>query len=66
MTAEGIKDLFEQGKYQAVGNQLTQLETEGTFDTFTEKEQIKCFYYKSYALGFGLGLERRSPKHSRS
>lgn len=54
MTVKVIKDLFEQGQYQEVINQLAQLKIEGTFDTFTEQEQIECIYYQSYALGFGL------------
>ncbi|MFX0065132.1 MAG: tetratricopeptide repeat protein [Candidatus Hermodarchaeota archaeon] len=54
MTANVIKELFEQGKYQEVVDLLSQWETDGTFDTFTEKEQIECIYYKSSALGWGL------------
>ncbi|MFX0064268.1 MAG: tetratricopeptide repeat protein [Candidatus Hermodarchaeota archaeon] len=55
MTANAIKALFEQGKYQEVVNQLTQWEVDGLFDTFTEQEQIECIYYQSYALHQGLG-----------
>ncbi|MFX0090489.1 MAG: tetratricopeptide repeat protein [Candidatus Hodarchaeota archaeon] len=60
MSAKAIKELFNQGKYQELVDQLAQLETEGIFDTFTEKEQIECIYYKSYALGLGLGQWEQS------
>lgn len=36
-------------------DQLTPLETQGVFATFTEKEQIECIYYRSFALGHALG-----------
>ncbi|MFX0092019.1 MAG: tetratricopeptide repeat protein [Candidatus Hodarchaeota archaeon] len=54
MTANAIKALFEQGKYQAVVDHLAQWEADGVFDTFTEQEQIECIYYKSAALYHGL------------
>ncbi|MFX0095821.1 MAG: tetratricopeptide repeat protein [Candidatus Hodarchaeota archaeon] len=57
MTANAIKALFDQGKYQAIVDQLAQWEAEGTFETFTEQDQIKCLYYQSYAVG--VGLEQR-------
>ncbi|MFX0067380.1 MAG: tetratricopeptide repeat protein [Candidatus Hermodarchaeota archaeon] len=55
MTAQAIKELLKQGKYQAGLDLLSQREADGTFDTFTEKQQIECIYYKSYALYWGLG-----------
>ncbi|MFX1536732.1 MAG: tetratricopeptide repeat protein [Promethearchaeota archaeon] len=54
MTANVIRELFEQGKYQELLDLLSRWEADGTFDTFTEKEQIECVYYKSYSLVFGL------------
>ncbi|MFX0061029.1 MAG: tetratricopeptide repeat protein [Candidatus Hermodarchaeota archaeon] len=54
MTAKTIKDLFDQGKYQAVLDLLAQLEPQGDLAAFTEKEQIECIYYKSYSL-WGVG-----------
>ncbi|MFX0095425.1 MAG: hypothetical protein ACFFBD_27060 [Candidatus Hodarchaeota archaeon] len=55
ITANAIKTLFDQGKFQAVVDQLAQWEADGLFDTFTEKEQIECIYYQSFALDPGLG-----------
>ncbi|MFX0062673.1 MAG: tetratricopeptide repeat protein [Candidatus Hermodarchaeota archaeon] len=60
MTANAIKALVEQGKYQEVVDQLAQLEAGGVFDTFTEQEQIECIYYKSYALHHGLGKQQEA------
>ncbi|MFX1537348.1 MAG: tetratricopeptide repeat protein, partial [Promethearchaeota archaeon] len=54
MTAKAIKELVDQGKYQAVVDQLAQWEADGVFDTFTEQEQIECLFYQSFALSWGL------------
>ncbi|MFX1255533.1 MAG: tetratricopeptide repeat protein [Promethearchaeota archaeon] len=50
MTSKDLKILFEQGKYQEILDQFTQLETQGDFAVLKENEQFECLYYKSRSL----------------
>ncbi|MFX0091105.1 MAG: tetratricopeptide repeat protein [Candidatus Hodarchaeota archaeon] len=60
MTVNAIKELVDQGKFQAAIDQLAQWEADGIFDTFSEQEQIECLYYQSYALHQGLGQQQEA------
>ncbi|MFX0185725.1 MAG: hypothetical protein ACFE95_21790, partial [Candidatus Hodarchaeota archaeon] len=57
MLAKTLKDLYENGKYQEVLDQLTQKDNQGAFASLPEDEQIECLYYKSRSLGFLGKLE---------
>ncbi len=57
MLVKTLKDLYENGKYQEVLNQLTQEDSQGIFASLPEDEQIECLYYKSRSLVFLGQLE---------
>ncbi|MFX0121768.1 MAG: hypothetical protein ACFE9A_20420, partial [Candidatus Hodarchaeota archaeon] len=57
MLAKTLKDLYENGKYQEVLDQLTQKNIQGAFASLAKDEQIECLYYKSRSLGFLGKLE---------
>ncbi|MHA2293744.1 MAG: tetratricopeptide repeat protein, partial [Candidatus Hodarchaeales archaeon] len=50
MLAKTLKDLYMNGKYQEVLDQLTQKDNQGKFASLPEDEQIECLYYKSRSL----------------
>ncbi|MHA2246114.1 MAG: tetratricopeptide repeat protein [Candidatus Hodarchaeales archaeon] len=57
MLVKTLKDLYKNGKYQEVLDQLTQKDNQGVFASLPEDEQIECLYYKSRSLGFLGQLE---------
>ncbi|MFX0091609.1 MAG: hypothetical protein ACFFBD_07580 [Candidatus Hodarchaeota archaeon] len=63
LTVNTIKKLIDQGKYQAVVDQLAQWEADGILDTFTEAEQTECIYYQSFALSWGLEQWETAVQH---
>jgi tetratricopeptide (TPR) repeat protein len=50
MLVKTLKDLYENGKYQEVLDQLTQKDKQGAFASLSEDEKIECLYYKSRSL----------------
>jgi tetratricopeptide (TPR) repeat protein len=57
MLVKILKDLYTNGKYQEVLDQLTQKDKQGAFVTLPENEQIECLYYKSRSLVYLGQLE---------
>ncbi|MFX1515429.1 MAG: tetratricopeptide repeat protein [Promethearchaeota archaeon] len=57
MLVKTLKDLYKDGKYQEVLDQLTQKGNKGEFASLPKDEQIECLYYKSRSLGFLGQLE---------
>ncbi|MHA2313828.1 MAG: tetratricopeptide repeat protein [Candidatus Hermodarchaeia archaeon] len=57
MLAKTLKDLYKNGKYQEVLDQLTQKDSQGAFASLPEDEQIECLYYKSRSFQYLGQLE---------
>ncbi len=57
MLVKTLKDLYENGKYQEVLDQLAKKDHQGVFASLPENEQIECLYYKSRSLVFLGKLE---------
>jgi tetratricopeptide (TPR) repeat protein/predicted amidohydrolase len=57
MLTKTLKDLYENGKYQEVLDQLTQMDNHGAFASLPKGEQVECLYYKSRSLVFLGKLE---------
>ncbi|MFX0061019.1 MAG: tetratricopeptide repeat protein [Candidatus Hermodarchaeota archaeon] len=67
MISQVLKDLFEEGKYQEVLDQLSQKETQGEYASLSEDEKILWCYYQSRSLEmmgqFEEALKQASAAH---